>query len=221
MNIKSTIRPFVPAPLRRCAKYFTTPRAENCYATHVPVLIGIARIREVRNVLEFGCGYYSTLTFLNTRLFPHLERLESVENDAAWAETIHESAKNDARWTLNLVDGEISESVSTLDLEAFDLILIDDSKTSDQRVCTIREVAKRAPHRPWIVIHDFEVDDYRRAASGFRQSHRFKAYNPNTGLLWNNTTHARRAKSIDRIIKANAKTLEPDDIDGWSSEFKL
>ena len=214
--------------MRRCAKYFTTPREENCYATHVPVLIGIARIREVRNVLEFGCGYYSTLTFLNRAVFPHLQRLESLENDAAWAETIQESANNDSRWMLNLVDGEISDSVSTLDFEAFDLVLIDDSQTSAQRVCTIREVAKRAPHRPWVVIHDFEVEDYRRAASGFRQVHRFKAYNPNTGLLWNNTTHARRMKSIDSIVKANAKTLEPDDIPRWQrafaglrSEFKL
>jgi hypothetical protein len=185
----------------------------------VPVLIGIARIREVRNVLEFGCGYYSTLTFLNAAVFPHLERLDSVENDAAWAETINETAKNDPRWTLNLVEGAISDAVSTLDLEAFDLILIDDSQTSEQRVCTIREVAKRAPHRPWIVIHDFEVEDYRRAASGFRQSHRFKAYNPNTGLLWNNTTHARRAKSIDQVIKANAKNLEPDNTPRWLNLF--
>lgn len=182
-------------------------------------MIGLARIREVRKVLEFGCGYYSTLTFLNAAVFPHLERLVSVENDAAWAGTIQETAKNDPRWTLDLVDGEISESVSTLDLEAYDLILIDDSETSDQRVCTIREVTKRMPHRPWIVIHDFEVENYRRAASGFRQTHRFKAYNPNTGFLWNNTTHARRAKSIDRIIKANAKSLQPDDIDSWLNAF--
>lgn len=212
--------------MRRYAKYFSTPRAENCYATHVPVLIGIARIREVRNVLEFGCGYYSTLTFLNAAVFPHVERLESVENDAAWAETIQEGAKRDSRWTLNLVDGEISESVSTLDLEAFDLILIDDSQTSDQRVCTIREVSRQSPHRAWVVIHDFEVEDYRRATGRFfREGHRFKAYNPNTGLLWNNTTHPRRAKSIDRIIKANAKNLKPDDIPRWKeafrSEFKL
>lgn len=179
------------------------------------MLIGIARIREVRKVLEFGCGYYSTLTFLNPAVFPYLDRLESIENDTAWAETIHEGARNDARWTLNLVRGEISESVSTLDLEAFDLILIDDSQTSEQRVLTIREVSKRAPHRPWVVIHDFEIEDYRRAASGFRQTHRSKAYNPNTGLLWNNTTHARRARAIDRIIKANAKTLAPDDIPRW------
>ena len=170
-------------------------------------------------MLEFGCGYYSTLTFLNAAVFPHLKRLESVENDAVWAETVQETAKNDSRWKLNLVEGEISESVSSLHLEAFDLILIDDSQTSEQRVCTIRQVSKQMPHRPWILIHDFEVEDYRRAASGFRQAHRFKAYNPNTGFLWNNTTHAHRAKAIDRIIKANARTLKPDDIPRWVNAF--
>lgn len=170
-------------------------------------------------MLEFGCGYYSTLTFLNRSVFTHLERLESVENDSAWAGTIQETAKTDARWTLKLIEGEISDSVSTLDLERFDLILIDDSQTSAQRVCTIREVSIKSPHRPWIVIHDFEVEEYRRAASGFRQCHKFKAYNPNTGLLWNSTTHARRAKSIDRIVRANAKALEPDDMRGWLDAF--
>src|SRR5215217_6843162 len=106
------------APLRLCVKYFSTPRALNDYATHVPILIGLARLREIKSVLEFGCGYYSTLTFLNRGAFPHLERLQSVENDVTWAETIHEAAKSDERWTLRLVRGEVSDSLCTLDLEA-------------------------------------------------------------------------------------------------------
>src|SRR5688500_12640303 len=106
------------APLRLYAKYFSTPRARNDYATHVPILIGLARIREIRNVLEFGCGYYSTFTCLNASAFPHLERLQSVENDGAWAETIRESAQDDERWSLKLVDGEIANAVSSLDLES-------------------------------------------------------------------------------------------------------
>src|SRR5688572_32830537 len=104
-------------------------------------------MREIRNVLEFGCGYYSTFTFLNASAFPHLEQLQSVENDVAWAETIRESAK-DERWILKLVNGEIANAVSSLDLESFDLILIDDSKNSEQRSATIRSVASRQPQRP-------------------------------------------------------------------------
>ena len=199
------------APLRLCAKYFSTPRARNDYATHVPILIGLARLREIRNVLEFGCGYYSTLTFLNRAAFPHLERLQSVENDASWAETIHEAAKSDERWTLQLVRRAIADSISSLDLEAFDLVLIDDSKTSTQRSATIRAVAGKQPQRPWIVIHDFEIEEYRRASAGFKQRHAFKAYNPETGILSNHVTHW---KSLDRTIRAN-KMLDPDRTVHW------
>jgi hypothetical protein len=200
------------APLRLCVKYFSTPRALNDYATHVPILIGLARLREIRSVLEFGCGYYSTLTFLNRAAFPHLERLQSVENDVTWAETIHEAAKSDERWTLKLMRGEIADSVPTLDFEAFDLVLLDDSKTSAQRSATICAVAGKQPQRPWIVIHDFEVDEYRRAAAGFKQRYAFKAFNPETGVVSNSPIHL---KFLDRIIKARARTLASDQTAQW------
>ncbi|HKG96351.1 MAG TPA: class I SAM-dependent methyltransferase, partial [Pyrinomonadaceae bacterium] len=169
------------APLRLCVKYFSTPRARNDYATHVPILIGLAQIREIKTVLEFGCGHYSTLTFLNRSAYPDLEKLQSIENDASWAATSQE-ATNDKRWALKLVDGEIADSVPHVDLEAFDLILIDDSKSSAQRKATIRAIASRWPQRPWVVIHDYEIEEYQKAATGFKQRYTFKAYNPQTGL---------------------------------------
>lgn len=205
--------------MRLYGKYFSAPRSRNDYATHVPILIGLASIREIRNVLELGCGHYSTLTFLNRAAFPHLERLRSIENDTAWAETINEAVKNDGRWSLTNVAGEIAESISTLDLEKFDLILIDDSQTATQRASTIQAICSKDPRRAWAVIHDFEVKEYRRAASGFRQKYAFKVYNPWTGLVWNSVTEARRAKSLDRVLKEHAKILEPDDVDGWINAF--
>jgi predicted O-methyltransferase YrrM len=207
----ATIKNF--APLRRCVSYFSTPRAANDYATHVPILIGLARLRQIRNILEFGCGQYSTLTFLNRIAFPDLKRLHSIENDTEWAETIHAAARQDPRWMLTLVQDEIAASIDNVDLEAFDLILIDDSKTSAQRAATIRAVAARKPQHPLIAIHDFEVDEYRQAASTFLQKHRFRAYNPETGLVSNNIFNVRH---IDRVLKANAKLLEPDDITAWT-----
>jgi predicted O-methyltransferase YrrM len=172
-------------------------------------------MREIRSVLEFGCGYYSTLTFLNRTAFPHLERLQSIENDASWAETMQASV-NDDRWVLNLVTGEIADSVRDLDLEAFDLILIDDSKTSAQRASTIRAIAAKQTQCPWIVIHDFEVEEYRQAAIGFKQRHTFRAYNPHTGLVCNKTFDL---KLLEQLVKKNSKTLEPDDLKGWLSVF--
>ncbi|HET6851223.1 MAG TPA: class I SAM-dependent methyltransferase [Pyrinomonadaceae bacterium] len=211
MITRADVAPLFFAPLRLCARYFSVPRARNDYATHVPILIGLARIREIKSVLEFGCGHYSTLTFLNRSAFPHLERLHSIENDACWAETIQKLTQ-DQRWRLQIVDGEIAESVSLLDLEAFDLILIDDSKTSAQRKATIRAIASRWPQRAWIVIHDYEVDDYRQAAIGFKRRYTFRAYNPQTGLVSNHAI--REVKRLARLLKHN-QTLEPDDVEGW------
>ena len=207
----------VLAPWRLCVKYFLAPRALKDYATHIPILIGLARLRKVRSVLEFGCGHYSTLTFLNASAFPHLERLHSIENDDSWAQTIEEAARNDLRWRLQLVDGEISESVADLDLESFDLILIDDSKTSGQRAATIRAIAAKEPKRPWIVIHDFEFGEYRRAAAAFQHRHRFRGYNPETGVVTNQMNEWR---IIDRVIKSKAKLLEPDAIAQWIDSFR-
>ncbi|HEY0367807.1 MAG TPA: class I SAM-dependent methyltransferase [Pyrinomonadaceae bacterium] len=198
-------------------KYFSTPRALNDYATHVPILIALAGLGEIRRVLECGCGHYSTLTFLNRSAFPHLERLHSIENDDSWARAIQEAAKDDHRWTLQVVNGEISESVADLDLESFDLILIDDSKTSAQRAATIRAIARKQSKHPWIVIHDFEVEEYRRAASGFKHRHRFRAYNPETGVVGNRVD---KWKSIDRVIRTKAKVLEPDAIEQWTAVFR-
>ena len=174
-------------------------------------------MRKIRNVLEFGCGHYSTVTFLNPSAFPDLERLHSVENDDAWAQTMQETAKNDGRWSLKLVNGEISESVADLDLEAFDLILIDDSKTSVQRAATIRAVAGREPRRPWIVIHDFEVREYREAAAAFKHRHRFRSYNPETGIVGNRVGDW---KMIQRVISAKARVFEPDAIAQWADSFR-
>jgi hypothetical protein len=209
-GVRHHLAPFF-APLRLCGKYFSTPRALNDYATHIPVLIGLAKLREIRAVLEFGCGHYSTLTFLNRSAFPHLERLHSIENDEAWSAKIQAAAQDD-RWILNRVNGEISESIPDLDLESFDLILIDDSKTSAQRAATIRAIARKQPQHPWIVIHDYEVGEYREAASGFKYRHRFRAYNPETGVLGNRD---HEWKTIERVIKSKAKLFEPDAIEKW------
>jgi len=216
LGIRSHLAPLV-APLRRRVKYFSTRRALKDYATHIPILIGLARSRELRSVLEFGCGHYSTLTFLNASAFPHLERLQSVENDDTWAATIEEAAKGDPRWTLQLVNGEIADSVADLDLESFDLILIDDSQNSTQRAATIRAVARKQPQHPLIAIHDFEVEEYREAASGFKHRHRFRAYNPETGVLGNRVAEW---KAIDRVVRSKAKVFEPDAIEKWMRVFR-
>jgi len=200
-----------------CGKLFSAPRAENDYATHVPILIGLARMREIRNVLEFGCGNYSTLTFLNRTAFPHLAELHSIENDSEWSDTMREAARNDARWTLQVVDGEVADSVTNLDLERFDLILIDDSKTAAERAATISAVARKQPQRPWIAIHDYEIGEYQQAATGFRRRYKFRVYTPKTGLVANRTINT---SALNRLLKRGAPTLAPDDVAAWSNNLR-
>jgi hypothetical protein len=176
----------------------------------------MARIRRIERVLEFGCGNYSTKTFVNNSAFPHLKELHSVENDVAWGETIRTAVKHDNRCTVHLTPGAMHAAVSTFDLESFDLILIDDSTNAEQRAATIQTLFRVNPKNPWLTIHDYEVEDYQRAAAGFKHRFAFKAYNPHTGLVFNSASPPRRElKQLDQRLKANSSLLEPDDVDGW------
>lgn len=193
-----------------------TPRARNDYATHVPVLIGVAGLRKIERVLELGCGNYSTKTFLNRSVFPHLKELQSIDNDAAWGERISDAVKHDSRCRVSIVTGPISEAVSTLDLETFDLIFADDSTTADQRAATITALSALHPQNPWTLIHDYEVGDYQRASSNFRHKFTFNAYKPETGLVFNFKNERQTdLRQLNQRLKANCSQLEPDDIAGW------
>ena len=190
------------------------PRAQNAYATHLPVLIGLGAIRPLRRVLEFGCGDYSTRTFLQRSVFPNLEELQSVENDPVWGETMREVIKHDARSTVTVVSGAMCDVVRKFDLEAFDLILVDDSANAEDRAATIRALSSLHPLNPWLVIHDYEVEEYRTASSGFKQRFAFKAYNPYTGLI-SNSGFTRAIKILDQRIRDNSSALRPDDAQSW------
>ena len=190
------------------------PRAQNAYATHIPVLIGLAAIRPIRRVLEFGCGHYSTRTFLERSAFPDLEQLQSVENNADWAETMRETVNGDTRCTVNVVSRAMCEAVGKFDLEEFDLILVDDSTNAEDRAATIRALSSHHPSNPWLVIHDYEVEEYRSASSGFKQRFTFKAYNPHTGLV-SDSGFTSAVKILDQRLKSNSSRLRPDDAEGW------
>jgi Methyltransferase domain len=202
----------------KSALYPLPPRAENAYATHVPVLIGLAAIRPVERVLEFGCGHYSTKTFLNRSIFPNLKELQSVENDAEWAETMREAVKDESRCVVTAVSGAMCDAVRRFDLETFDLILVDDSTNAEQRAATIRALSDLRPVNPWLVIHDYEVEEYRRASSDFKQRFTFRAYNPHTGLI-SNAGFTGALKILDQRLKDNSSRLEPDNAEGWLQIF--
>jgi hypothetical protein len=190
------------------------PRAQNAYATHIPVLIGLAAIRRIERVLEFGCGNYSTHTFLQRSVFTDLKALQSVENDLAWAEKISATVKDDPRCDVTVVSGQMCDAVPTFDLEGFDLILVDDSTNAENRAATIRRLAGLRPMHPWIAIHDYEVEEYRRASIGFKQRFAFKAYNPHTGLV-SNSAFPTALQTLDHRLRSNSSRFAPDDAERW------
>jgi predicted O-methyltransferase YrrM len=197
------------------------PRARNDYATHIPVLIGLARLRAITSVLEFGAGHYSTKTFLNRRAFPNLKVLDSYETDQNWRHEMSHLTDDDSRASLHFVDGSMATALETIDLENYDLIFVDDSESASERVKTIKGLCARRPQSSLVVIHDYEVPEYIKGAQVFRYRFSFRAFNPETGVVWESGSRIRETlKQIDRVIKRHAQQLEPDDVDGWLKAFE-
>lgn len=195
-----------------------TARAVEPHATHIPILLGLARLLNIRSVLEFGSGRFSTLSFLNRAAFPQLETLRSFENDAAWFEEISSHTQHDPRISLELLQGDMTQAVKKVDISKFDLTFIDDSLRASDRAATIRAVGGN--HASLAVVHDFEVFAYRRASTDFDHRFRFDALNPNTGVLWNGQAIAtKQLRELNNLIKRHRREIQPDDILGWTQVF--
>jgi hypothetical protein len=195
-------------------------RSANDYATHIPILVGLARARAIESVLELGSGHYSTKTFLNRRIFPHLRMLDSYETDNAWATAMKPITEADPRSSLHVVNGLMASVLKKVNPDDYDLIFVDDSNSASERVRTIDALAESGAVSPLIVIHDFEVPEYINVARQFRYRYPFKAFNPETGVVWQNGSEIRESlKVIDEVMKRHAQRLEPDDVDGWFEVF--
>jgi hypothetical protein len=183
-------------------------------ATHLPVLIGLARLLPIRCVLEFGSGSFSTNAFLNRSAFPDLEVLQSYENDATWYETVRQIVKTDTRLTLAFLDGLMHSVIDAKAVQNYDLVFIDDSSNSYQRSATIRTIIAAQPKLA--VIHDFETFAYRRATKGSYRCYRFSALLPNTGVVWNddNLTIG-QLNELNSFIAEHKCQIAPEDLQGW------
>jgi hypothetical protein len=193
-------------------------RAENPFATHLPVLAGLGRLFDIRRVLELGAGEHSTLTFLNKDVFPNVEEVRSLETDQVWRNSVAAMANGDDRLCITVTDGPMRDAVAKLDISSFDLIFIDDSLTAADRAATIRQVAEMCGDRSLIAIHDFEVPQYRAAASRFLNRFACTALNPQTGLVWQRANiEVQAIKRLNEVLKKHSSELEPNDLEGWST----
>jgi predicted O-methyltransferase YrrM len=195
-------------------------RALNQFATHVPILIGIARLLPIRRVLELGSGTYSTLTFLNEAAFPHLFQLDSFETDQSWAERLAAATSAEPRIRIKLVDEPIEESVRTLELSQYDLILVDHAVNYETRAQTIQWLTKMPFGSALIVIHDFEISQYRYASRGFPHKFEFSAFTPATAVAWHDLPLDRPSlRFLSRAVSRLASILLPEDVASWSAEL--
>ena len=191
------------------------PRAENDYSTHIPILIALANNFKIRRVLELGSGEFSTGVFLNRSVFRDLTRLDSFETDQMWLDRTAQSAGKDERYHPCLVD-EMAAALRGIDVDPFDLILVDDSTSAAERAETIKQLSRQRPKNVLVVIHDFEVNEYREAAAAFEHRQIFRAFTPQTGIVWNkNSASLKIFKKLESQIRQFSKALQPDDVGGW------
>lgn len=150
----------------------------DAYATHLPVLKAIGAHLPIERVLEFGAGKYSTLTFLDTAIYPDLTSIVTVETDGHWRRIAYEWQVDEPRLLVTPNTGD-AWAVWT----SVDLIFIDDGHADIQRIATIEIISKTRPSA-LVVIHDFEHLPYQQAAD-FDHCWIYDRESPCTALLWN------------------------------------
>lgn len=195
-------------------------RSEQPYATHIPVLVGVAAAFRPERLVEFGSGDFSTLTFLDDRVFPTLLQLDSYENDLLWMRHMETKLANSPRLACRFVDGRMRDAVSTADLTSVDLIFIDDSKTGWERAHTIREVARFCGERPITIVHDYELPAIRLACRKFEHRFAFTRFTPQTCAVWNGDSHRKALlEDVAHGLEENALRLSVGDARGWAAVF--
>lgn len=217
-EMKSFIAP-IKFRLHRLLDVARPARSRFDYATHVPVLVGLSQVLRVQRVLELGAGQYSTLTFLDTNLFPELTRLDTFDTDTSWATQVLEWTKGDPRVTVRLTPDPMHQVVRGIDLSDYDLVFIDDSTTVRERAATIKCVAESQTVK-LAVIHDFEIPEYRRSCKTFRNRYEIRGLNPSTGVAWNSGIGKYHLSRVNSIICRNSSIVEPLDVKTWEKLFR-
>lgn len=202
----------IGALLRKTAyrlSHQTYTREENPYPTIIPPLVVLAYLLKPRSILEFGSGFVSTSLFLDQAVFTDVERLVTCENDPAWIDRI-EDKLTDPRATLVAAERPMHEIAVGLDVDSFDLILIDDSFTWGERTDTIQAVMQKRSETSVVAIHDFDVSVYRDAVRG-QTVHQaiFSAVSPHTGIVWDTAPLSKKQlRLIDRALFTQRQTVD-------------
>jgi hypothetical protein len=197
-------------------------RSEQPYATHLPVLVGVAAACRPERLVEFGSGDFSTLAFVDESVFPSLLQIESYENDLHWMRHMEAMLANTRRVTCRFVDGRMRDAVPGANLGAADLIFIDDSKSAWERAYTVRQVARLCGEGPITIVHDYELPAIRVACRKFEHRFAFPHFTPQSCALWNgNSCRKAWLENVAHSLKENALRLSVGDARGWAKVFHI
>jgi hypothetical protein len=196
------------------------PRSKEPYATHVPVLVGVAAECRPKLLIEFGAGSFSTLSFLDEMAFPSLEEVRSYENNEQWLEQIKERLRGSSRVNLQYVAGDMYQAVVKANVSGADMIFLDDSPTAQARVPTVKEVSRLCGERPIVILHDYELWRLRLAAREFENCVAFDTFNPQCCAVWHGHPERRNAlENINRTIHQHESDIALTDIRAWANTF--
>lgn len=202
---------------RRTCKSRFVPEAENPYATHLPVLMGIARLVAPQRVLELGGGLISTPALANPVAFPSVMHLHTFEDDAVWGQRIRAAVHGLQH--VRIEDTEsIPEHAEGMELESYDLIFIDNSVRTGDRARTIAAVLARCPPSTVIVIHDFEWRAYRRSVPAQWQQFTMMFWRPATGIVWRTRLTRTELRWLAATL-VKGRHIDLTDVTAWNAHF--
>lgn len=176
------------------------------YATHIPILIGLSRVRIIYRVLEYGSGHYSTPLFLNKEVFSYVQNLVSCEIDIKWV-------------PLNLDERLSVKPVDDNPDDWFDLVFVD-ADTESHKIDLIRLCGKEC--KGLTVIHDSEHAPYADAVnSSFNHVFFFNHFNPGTAIAYNQIgcVSGEDFYKLDTVIHEYQNT-DPANVNEWLKIFK-
>jgi hypothetical protein len=195
-------------------------RSNEAYATHSPILVGVAAAFRPESIIEFGSGDFSTASFVDEAAFPSIRRVDSYENDREWFDQVRQKLSSSRLVNFHFVAGDMYKAVRAANPAAADMIFIDDSSTTRARVSTVEEVARSCGTRPLVVLHDNDQRRLRLATLKFEHRASINTFNPQCCVMWHG--HPERAARLQRvggIIRDHGASIPVTDIRGWAKVF--
>lgn len=171
-----------------------TPRVGD-FDSHLPVLGAIGATVPIRRVIEYGPGLASTPAWLDRKRFPHLERLQSYEDNYGWYARIQDEIPSDARWELTLIRPGCF-CYEAWPTEGMDLAFVD-SSTADSRVALLVVLRGLVP---LVVIHDYNTPSaYAKAAEHWPNRWVYERVLPSTAVLSDEPLPAALVEALEQL----------------------